>query len=274
MKANKTPTLDSASPFQSTMRFTFAYLLIALMIAIIPLWSGCSSHRLKSDLDAEDRYLLAKKLLDKGDCQDAIQEFQKVIFNFPGSDYVDDAEYGLGEAHYCVKEFALAGSQFRRIIRDYPLSLYADDAQFMLGMCYYEQSFPSNLDQEFTNKAIEAFQKLTEDFPQSDRLEEALEKLKVCRNKLAKKDFDTGRLYLRLEYYGSALAYFEFILDQYPDSKWAAEAQYGIGQVYEGQDNAAEALVAYQKVVTAYPTEKAAEKAMKKIEEIKEKDVQ
>jgi outer membrane protein assembly factor BamD len=248
------------------------YIFALVVIATIHLWIGCSSHRVKVALDAEDRYILARSLLDKGDCTDAVEEFQKVIFNFPGSDYVDEAEFGLGEAHYCVKEYALAASQFRRIIRDYPLSPLADDAYFMLGMCYYEQSLSPSLDQEFTRKAIEAFQKLLEEYPESERLDEAREKLKHSEDKLAKKDFETGRLYMRLEYYQAALAYFEYVLIQYPQSKWAAEAQYGIGRAYEKQENSSQALAAYQKVVTDYPTANVSEKAMKKIREIKEEN--
>lgn len=226
---------------------------------------------MKVELDAEDRYLLAKRLLEKGDCLEAIQEFQKVIFNFPGSDFVDDAEFGLGEAHYCLKDYALAASEYRRVLRDYPLSPYADDAQYMLGMCYYDQSMPSSLDQEYTHKAIQAFQKYIDEFPDSDLLDQAREKLRLCRDKLAKKDFDTGRLYLKLEYFQAALISFNEMLTQYPDSKWAAEAQYSIGEVYERQKRYDEALAAYKKVVKDYPTERAAEKAMKKIEDLKEK---
>lgn len=230
---------------------------------------GCSSHRTQAELDAADRYQLGKRLLDKDDCLKAIQEFQKVIFNFPGSDYVDDAEYGLGMAQYCVKEYALAASEFRRVIRDYPLSPYVDDAQYMLGVCYFDQSMPASLDQEFTHKAIEAFQKLLEEFPESELVDQTREKLRLSRDKLAKKDFDTGRLYLRLEYFQAAIVTFEGVLSQYPASKWAAEAQFGIGEVHKNQKAYSKALRAYEKVVASYPTEKVTEKAKKRIEEIR-----
>jgi len=242
---------------------------LSLLLSLV-LFS-CGPKQIKVELDAEDRYALAKRLLDKGDCLKAIEEFQKVVFNFPGSDFVDDAEFGLGMAHYCVKDYALASTEFRRVLRDYPLSPYADDAQYMLGMCYYEQSMPSSLDQESTHKAIEAFQKLIEDFPEGDRAAEAQEKLRLCRDRLAKKDFDTGRLYLKLEYYKAALLSFTGVLTQYPDSRWAAEAQYAIAEVYEKQGDYEEARAAYHKVTVNYPTERLAQRAMKKIRELTEK---
>ena len=248
---------------------TLCWLLGISTIVIYLLSVGCSSHRMNEELDAEDRYKVGKRLLDEGDCLEAIQEFQKVIFNFPGSDYVDDAEYGLGMAHYCVKEYALAASEFRRLLRDYPLSPYADDAQYMLGMCYFDQSMPTSLDQEFTQKAIESFQKLLEDFPESELVDQARETLRLSRDKLAKKDLDTGRLYLRLEYFQAAVLSFEGVLSQYPDSKWAAEAQYCLGEVYRKQKEYNRALTAFEKVVANYPTEKVAEKAMKRIQEIR-----
>ena len=259
-------------PFVSYVTNRLIRILGIFVLLTISLSLGCSSQRIQTDLDAEDRYLLAKRLLDKGDCLKAVEEFQKVIFNFPGSDFVDDAEYGLGEAHYCAKEYALAASQFRRILRDYPLSPFADDAQYMLGACYFEQSMSSSLDQEFTHKAIEAFEKLIEDFPESDRMNETGEKLTHCKNKLAKKDYEVGRLYLRLGYFQAAIFYFEEVLTRYPASKWAAEAQYGIGQVHEKQKKYDEALAAYQKVVIHYSTvATVSENARKRIKEIKEK---
>jgi len=239
----------------------------------LSLWlcAGCSSHRVSVNLDAEDRYLLAKKLLAKEDCLEATEEFQKVIFNFPGSEFIDDSEFGLGEAHYCSKEYTLAAAQFQRILRDYPLSPYADDAQFMLGMCYYEQSMPSSLDQEFTRKAIDAFQKMIDDWPESDRIGEAKERLGLCRSKLAKKDYDAGILYLRLDYFDAAILTFRELIAGYSDTPWAAEAQYGIGLVYGKQKQYTDALSAFQRVLSDYPATKAAQKAKKSIEEMKKK---
>jgi len=268
----KNPKSKNLNVLTFLIRYRSLYTFGLVLFAACALCIGCSSNRVTTGIGAEERYLMARRLLDKGDCTKATEMFQMVIFNFPGSDYVDDAEFGLGEAHYCVKEYAMASTQFRRILRDYPLSPFADDAQFMLGMCYYEQSLPSSLDQEFTQKAIESFRKMIEDHPGSERIDEAREKVKGLENRLAKKDFETGRLYLRLEYYGSALSYFEFILTLYPDSKWAPEARYGIGQIFEKQEKQIEALAAYQRVVTDYPAEKAAEKARKKIDGLREKN--
>ncbi len=54
---------------------------------------------------------------------------------------------------------------FIKIIENIPYSSYADNAQFMIGSCYKKL--------EQYNEAVEAFQKLTQEYPASDLTEKA-----------------------------------------------------------------------------------------------------
>ena len=48
------------------------------------------------------------------------------------------------------------------------------------------------------------------------------------RGKLAKKDIDSGKLYLRMEKYQSAIIYFNLVLSEYWDTTYTDEALYNI----------------------------------------------
>ena len=48
------------------------------------------------------------------------------------------------------------------------------------------------------------------------------------RNKLAKKEYEAGRLYLKLEEYQSAIIYFEGLLNEYYDTDFVDRAHIGI----------------------------------------------
>ena len=59
-----------------------------------------------------------------------------------------------------------------------------------------------------------------EDFPGSDHIYDAEDAIVSLRLKLAHKDYESGRMYLKLEEYESALIYFRSVLNNYYDTKW------------------------------------------------------
>ena len=67
--------------------------------------AGCGTTPPKGTLDAEDHYLVAKDLYDNRKYEAAQIEFQKLIWNFPGSDYVDEGQYYLAECLFEQEDF-------------------------------------------------------------------------------------------------------------------------------------------------------------------------
>jgi outer membrane protein assembly factor BamD len=67
-----------------------------------------------------------------------------------------------------------------------------------------------------------------EDFPQSELVQVAENSIATLRIKLAEKDYEVGRLYLKLEEYESALIYFRSVLINYYDTDFADDARIGI----------------------------------------------
>jgi outer membrane protein assembly factor BamD len=67
-----------------------------------------------------------------------------------------------------------------------------------------------------------------EDFPQSELVQDAEQSITKLRIKLAEKDFEVGRLYLKLEEYESALIYFRSVLNNYYDTDFSDDARIGI----------------------------------------------
>jgi outer membrane protein assembly factor BamD len=67
-----------------------------------------------------------------------------------------------------------------------------------------------------------------EDFPESDFLDDAEEAILSLRLKLARKDYEVGRMYLKSEEYDSAVIYFQSVLNHYYDTSFADDARIGI----------------------------------------------
>ena len=81
-----------------------------------------------------------------------------------------------------------------------------------------------------------------EDFPETDRKDNAEKEIVSIRLKLAHKDYESGRLYLKLEEYESALIYFQSVLNHYYDTSFADDARIGIIFTHILNDNRKGAL--------------------------------
>jgi len=75
-------------------------------------------------------------------------------------------------------------------------------------------------------------QEFIEDFPGSNHVPDAEKYISKIRNDLARKEYETGRLYLKLEEYDSAIIYFNSLLDEYYDTDFADEARISIAFAY------------------------------------------
>ncbi len=243
---------------------------IGLTLYMVLVVLACGSPPPAGRLDAEDQFLVARERYDHRDFEEAQVEFQKLIWNYPGSDYVDDAQYYLAECYRNQEDYPSAIVEYSRLLRNYSRSSLAPAAQYHLALCYFEQSLPSHLDQDFTQKALQELQIFLEEYPQSEFDTQARDLMLRARSKLAKKDYDNARLYLKINSYEAAVIYIEEILETYGDTKWAADAQYLLGECYRLQKKWQPALTAYRQTLEMSPPKKLRRQAESRIHQIEE----
>lgn len=230
---------------------TFAIVGIAVTIIMS---SGCAGPKNLQNLPFDQRLEYAKKLFDNGKYLDAKTQFQILVLNNPGSAVVDMSQFYLAESYFHLDEYITAAAEYEKLINLYPRSEYVDDALFKIGMSYFKLSPKPELDQKYTFRAVDEFQRFLEEFPQSDLAPQAAKMLKACREKLAEKEYKTGTLYRKLEYYPAALISFNEILSTFYDTKfaedayyWKAYCQYRTGGLPEARDTLQAMLAKYPK---------------------------
>ena len=195
-------------------------------------------------------------------------EFQKLIFNYPGFAKADSAQFLLSMSYYNDKEYPLAAGEFNKLVFSFPTSLLTDDALYYAGVCALKQSPRSDLEQQYTNIAIERFQDFLEEYPQSEYVPQVEQMLLEARSKLAKKTYSTAHLYVKMGNYNSAMIYLNEILDLYEDTPWASKAFFLLGEVYLKQNELDKAKNTFQEFIQRYPQDKLAAKAREKINDI------
>lgn len=253
------------------MRLNFGKPLprILVTITLISLLAGCGGITMKLYDSAGEQFKKSLGEYDKSHYLKAIDGFEKVVFNFSGASMVDSAQYYLAMSHYRMKDYYMAASEFERLVTYYPGSPFVDDAQYMMGFCHFRAA-PGHygLDQSELILAIEAFEDFETDYPESDLAGEAGDNRRTALARLARKKYESGRIYFRLGYYKSANIYFQMVLDEFTDSEWAARALYYQGEIEFKEKRFQEAQQKFNNFILVFPDHDYAKKAEKMLSKI------
>ncbi|MCA9741757.1 MAG: outer membrane protein assembly factor BamD [Deferribacteres bacterium] len=228
-------------------------LMILFVLAAALLTVSCGGRIKTARMPLDERFAYAKGLYEKGKYFDAKTQFQILILNNPGSRIVDQAQYYFADCYYQQNEYITAAAEFEKLISLYPRSEFVDDAQYKICLAYFELSPNSALDQKYTYSAIDALQQLLEEYPQSDYVPEATQKLQELRNKLAKKEFDAAEQYRKLGYYQSAIISYDEVLRSFFDTKYAEPAYFWKARAQFKGKNFDEARSTLQTLLAKFP---------------------
>ena len=226
--------------------------LSLLLVMLIAVWR-CSSSINTTDFGPEERLNYAIGLYEDEDYEEALNEFQSLLLQYPGSIIVDDTQYYLGMTRYQRGEYIVAAYEFSKLIRNMPASEFVPKAQYMLAESYYQLSPNFNLDQQYTKKAIAELQAFIDYFPLNEKVVEAENKIKELNNKLAKKEYNTAVIYEKLEYYKAAIKYLNNVIDTYHDTPYAAMASYRKILLLLERERDDEAYAEMKKFLLLYP---------------------
>lgn len=223
------------------------------LFAIAVILNGCSSSVETINLSAENRYNYALNLYNEESYEEAINEFQSIILQFPGNEIIDDAQYYLAMSRFKREEYLLAAYEYSKLIKNYPLSDKVTTSQFMLAESYYQLSPHYSLDQSYTRNAIKEFQAFIDFFPTNEQVQEAEGKINELNNKLAEKEYNSAYIYEKLEYYTAALIYYDLVLETYHDTRFAPMASYNKILLLIDREKEVEALAEVNKFLERYP---------------------
>lgn len=235
--------------------------IFALISIISLLYAGCHSSKELESLSADDRFEVAKKKVDDGNYLDAIEDFRVITLQFPGSRVADSAQFFLAQSYFHRDQFILAASEYETLTRSMSTSKLVPEARFQIGMCYYNLSPSSDLDQKYTYKALDAFQSFIEYHPTNSLVPLAEEKIQELNTKLAKKEYEAGVIYMRMEYYRSAERQFDFVLDKYHDTEYAPRSLIGEVEALIARKKYPEAKKEIDKFFERYPSSPLVERA-------------
>jgi outer membrane protein assembly factor BamD len=204
---------------------TYQKLIAASSILVLLFLTACGgSGRLRYD-SAEEAYALAMREYERERWERAAELFRGTLSFGRATAQAADAQYHLAWSYYNSRQFILAASEFNRFAQMHRTDDRAAEAEFYRAMSYYNQSPGFQLDQTDTQRALDDFNLFVTRYPNHEYTARAEAKMSELRVKLARKQFESARLYERRRMHEAAALMFERVFDQYPDvSPWVERA--------------------------------------------------
>jgi len=166
------------------------------------------------------------------------------------------------------KDYTGAIEEYKRFLDLHPLHEYAPYAQYRIGLAYFNQIDTIDRDITPVQKAYSAFSLLIKNYPNSKYVSDAKEKLKICREKLAEREFYVGYFYMRTGKYKAAIARFETVLTSYKDTSVVPKTLYYMALTYKREGRSDRALENLNILLARYPESPYKSKALRLLKSI------
>jgi outer membrane protein assembly factor BamD len=233
-----------------------------LVLGVMLSLQGCAIYdylyggpaRRSDTTQRSDRELLrsAETEIERERYEDARRDLQRLMNQYPDSDLLAAARLASAKALYLQRKYDEARAEYQRFLDLHPQHERADEAHYYLGMAFFRAADTPDRDQTFTKKALEEFQLVVTQMPDSQYVQDARARAALCRHKLAEKELYVGTFYFSREHYTAAVARFNTLLSQYDNSGFDDQALYYLGESLWRLEQRDEARAAFRRLVQDY----------------------
>lgn len=203
-------------------RFVPAVLTLALLTV------ACGGGDPYQGLTADDLYRIAENELAEGSAGNAVEALERLHVSFGDWPRLPEAGLLLARAHYENDDYLTARSEYRRFLDRFASNPLAPEAS--LGECRSLAALAPHpqRDQGYTEEAITVCGNVVVDYAGTPQAESADSLRATLRHTMAEKEYLNADHYFRRRQYDSAIIYFQFVVDLYPDTDLAARALLGL----------------------------------------------
>ena len=235
---------------------------LGLLVVLGMLLAGCGSGP-PTFGSAQEAYTRGVEAFEEEKYGRAIEFFRTALDFGRTSEIADDAQFMLAQAYAGDRQYLLAGTEFTRFIEFYNADPRIERAAFERIRAYVALSPRYELDQTDTRQALTYIALFLQRYPDGEYAVAASALADGLREKLARKQFESGKLYERRELFEAAVVTYRDVLDEYPTSAYAddallgalrAQVAYAAGSVPDRQqERYREATAIYDQLVSLFP---------------------
>lgn len=155
----------------------------------------------------------------------ALEIFRKVVENSTYGKSAPNAQYLLGMTLKNLNRFQEARDELEKVVTNYPDSKFAPLAKFQAADCESKIAPKADYDQELTKEAKKKFEDFVESHPDTELLNEAQTKIDKLKEKEADGALKIAEFYEKQKKYDAARIYYEDIAANCPYCLAATKAR-------------------------------------------------
>ena len=204
------------------------------LLAITPtFFAGCSSEPVGGN-EPERLYKDALDDINSDHYQIAIEKLKLIRNKFPYSSFATEAQLKIADVYYLQESYAEAALAYEAFRDLHPKHEKVPYAMFRAAKSYYNDA-PGTVARDLSTvqKALDAYNEFLKRFPQAPEAAEARKDLAECRRLLAEKELYIGDFYFKRDFYDSAKPRYQKILNLYPETEAAKQAQEKLAKIDE-----------------------------------------
>ena len=181
-----------------------------------------ATRRLQEILDKEFKVGVTQMERDENG---AIKVFERIIERNPLGFIAADSQVKIAECYYQLRQFDEAEDSFLSVMENYPNSEWVPYAQFRIPYCKLSNIRVQERNYDLLTKSRSGFEVYLANNPQGALVDETHKIIKEIDIKIAEREYETGVFYLRRKRPDAGLIYFKSVVENYPDTEWAAMAE-------------------------------------------------
>lgn len=159
--------------------------------------------------------------------------------------------------------------KYRDFINRYPTSDQADYAMLQIAMVSHKQMERPDRDQQKTREAAEKLNEMIRAHPRSPYRPEAEKRLQEAMDRLGQHELIVARFYMKRGSYAAAIQRLNYLIEAYPAFSERDAAFFELGTALAEAGRGGEARLYYERVVTEFPDSEYAERAKRRLEQMK-----
>lgn len=160
----------------------------------------------------------------KGSEYDVIEIFRTLIKNAPYGEYAAPSQYKIGLYLLEKQLYQEARDEFEKTINDYPDSEWAKAAKYQIALSDAKRSSKPQYDQKVTQIAIEELKTFSQNHPGAEFTDQAKQEILNLREKEAENSFVVAQFYEKQKQFDAAKIYYTAIVENYNNTTWASKA--------------------------------------------------
>ena len=221
------------------MKTLFKNTLFVPLFLYMATMMGCSSTSNEKTTHTEwckKRYENAEELYKAKKYGRTIERLEEILSTCAGSGYMEQAQFLIAESHFNLEQWIEARGEYGSFIVNFPGSPFAETAEYRKAVSSYNMEYKIDRDESNTTTAMKDFERYLANHPNTPLRDSVNYYYNNLIDRVAEKEFQTGRLYLRMEKPQAAVIYFKEFLETYPKAKRRQEVLFMISDAYTDLD--------------------------------------